>query len=154
MQGQWRAEAVIQLPLLSVLRAQVRALVAFLRTRLKSRQREWVGPGMARAARLSHEYLRMRLPQFHQDVAQGTGRTVEELAEVVKLRREHVPLFGALLRAHHRELLALADPRTLTPARALKLMQRVGGLVLEDPLLRQDFTAALTARRAACGPAR
>lgn len=154
MKGQWSAAAVIQLPLLSVLRAQVRALVALLRIRAQSTQREWDGPGMARAARLSHEYLRLRLPQFRQDVAQGMGRTVEELAAVVNLRREHVPLFGALLQSHHRELLALADASTLTPARALKLMQRVGGLVLQDPLLRQDFTAALMAHRAAGGPAR
>lgn len=104
-----------------------------------------VAPHLTRAARLSHEYLRMRLVQFRGDVVQGMGPTVEALASMVMLRREHVPLFGTLLKSHRDELLALADPRTLTPASALELMQRVGSLVREDPLLRRDFEAALVA---------
>ena len=104
-----------------------------------------VAPHLARAARLSHEYLRIRLHQFHEDVALGMGPTVEALAAVVMLRREYVPLFGSLLKSHRDELLALADASTLTPARSLALMQRVGSLVREHPLLRSDFEAALVA---------
>lgn len=107
-----------------------------------------VAPHLVRAARLSHEYLRLRLGQFHEDVARGTGPTVEALASVVMVRREHVPLFGMLLKSHRDELRALADASTLTPARSLRLMQRVGSLVREDPLLRGDLEAALTVHTA------
>ncbi|QSQ22289.1 hypothetical protein JY651_45405 [Pyxidicoccus parkwayensis] len=104
-----------------------------------------VAPHLARAAWLSHEYLRLRLHQFHEDVALGMGPTVEALASVVMLRREYVPLFGSLLKSNRDELLALADARTLDPARALALMQRVGSLVREHPLLKNDLEAALVA---------
>ncbi|MFP2933948.1 hypothetical protein ACLESO_54265 [Pyxidicoccus sp. 3LG] len=67
---------------------------------------------------------------------------------MVNLRREHVPLFGTLLREHRGELLELADARTLTPARSLELMQRVGALIRADPLLRQDLETALAAYEA------
>jgi hypothetical protein len=107
-----------------------------------------VAPHLARAARLSHEYLRIHLGRFREDVMRGTGPTVESLALVVMLRREHVPLFGRLLQSHQDELLALADARTLTPARSLELIQRVGSLVREDPLLRRAFEAALGAHAA------
>jgi hypothetical protein len=107
-----------------------------------------VAPHLARAARLSHEYLRIHLDRFHEDVGRGRGPTVEALASVVMLRREHVPLFGMLLQSHRHELLALADARTLTPARSLELIQRVGSLVRGDPLLRKHFEAALEAHAA------
>ncbi len=136
MQGHWKAAFAIQLSLLSELRARGRALVCLTRGWLWRPRAVGHEPGLGRAARLSHEYLRMRLPRFREDVTRGAGRTVEELASVVNVRREHVPLFGALLRAHRHELLALARARTLTAPRALRLMRRVGELVLEDPLLR------------------
>ncbi|MCP3139835.1 hypothetical protein [Pyxidicoccus xibeiensis] len=119
-----------------------------LYTRVQSRRRSWDAPELARAARLSHEYLRLRLPQFREDVVLGAGPTVEELAGVVNLRREHVPLFGTLLREHRGELLRLADASTLTPERSLELMQRVGALVRGDPLLRRDLEDALVAHGA------
>ncbi|NMO19118.1 hypothetical protein HPC49_49210 [Pyxidicoccus fallax] len=122
--------------------AGVLGLTAVLLVR-ERRRRSRVEPGMARAARLSYEYLRLHLHQFREDVAQGAGPTVEGLAHVVMLRRQHVPLFGALLRAHRHELLELADARTLTHARSLELMRRVGALVRKDPLLRTDLEAAL-----------
>ncbi|MCY1019049.1 hypothetical protein [Pyxidicoccus sp. MSG2] len=104
-----------------------------------------VAPHLVRAARLSHEYLRIHLGRFREDVMRGMGPTVEALASVVMLRREHVPLFGMLLQSHRHELLELADARTLTPARSLELIQRLGSLVREDPLLRKDLEAALEA---------
>lgn len=140
MQGHWKAAFAIQ------------ALVCLARRWLQPSRPEGVAPGLGRAARLAHEYLRLRLPELHQDVARGAGRTVVELAAVVHLRPEHVPHFGALLRAHRRELLALADGRTLTAPRALRLMQRVGELVLGDPLLRHDLTTALRAHGPGASP--
>jgi hypothetical protein len=105
-------------------------------------------PDDKQTARLAHEYLCLRLHQFREDVALGAGPTVEELAEVVKLRQEHVPHFGKLLRSHRGELLTLADARTLTPERSLSLLRRVGALMLGDPLLRGDVETALVAQGA------
>ncbi|MFP2933949.1 hypothetical protein ACLESO_54270 [Pyxidicoccus sp. 3LG] len=49
-----------------------------LYARQQTPRRAWAAPDLARAARLSHEYLRMRLHQLREDIARGMGPAVEE----------------------------------------------------------------------------
>jgi hypothetical protein len=90
-------------------------------------------------------YLRARAHQLREDLALGAGPTVEELAALARIRREHLGAFGQLLRAHRQELLALADVRTLTPERALSWLRRVGELARTDSRLEDDRSAFLAA---------
>jgi hypothetical protein len=90
-------------------------------------------------------YLRARAHQLREDLALGAGPTVEELAAMARIRREHLGAFGQLLRAHRQELLALADVRTLTPERALSWLRRVGELARTDSRLEDDRSAFLAA---------
>jgi hypothetical protein len=70
---------------------------------------------------------------------------VEELAAMARIRREHLGVFGRLLRSHRQELLALADVGALTSERALEWMRRVGELARTDPRLEEDRQAFIAA---------
>jgi hypothetical protein len=93
--------------------------------------------------RSAQVYLRSRTHQLREDLALGAGPTVEDLAAAAHIRRENLGTFGRVLRAHRQELLAMADARTLTPARALAWMERVGELASADPRLDEDRRAFL-----------
>ncbi|NMO19119.1 hypothetical protein HPC49_49215 [Pyxidicoccus fallax] len=95
--------------------------------------------------RAAQVYLRARTHQLREDLALGAGPTVEDLAAAARIRRENLGTFGRMLRAHRRELLAMADARTLTPARALAWLERVGELARTDPRLDADREAFLEA---------
>jgi hypothetical protein len=94
-------------------------------------------------ARAFQSYLNARTYQLREDLALGAGPTVEDLAALAHIRREHLGIFGRLLRAHRKELLELADTRALTPERALQWLQRVGEIALTDPRLEEDRDAFL-----------
>ncbi|WP_238539981.1 hypothetical protein [Corallococcus macrosporus] len=97
------------------------------------------------AGRAAQVYLRARTHQLREDLALGAGPTVEDLAAAARIRREHLGLFGRVLRANRKELLALAEERTLTPDRALAWLERVGELARAEPLLEEDRRAFLAA---------
>ncbi|MCP3099699.1 hypothetical protein LZ198_12555 [Myxococcus sp. K15C18031901] len=96
--------------------------------------------------RAAQVYLRARTHQLREDLALGAGPTVEDLAEAAHIRRENLGTFGRLLRTHRRELLEMADARTLTPDRALAWLERVGELARSDARLDEDRRAFLSAR--------
>jgi len=100
-------------------------------------------PAPAEVARAAQTYLRSRTHQLREDLALGAGPTVEDLAALARIRREHLGIFGRLLRAHRRELLVMADARTLTPERAAAWLRRVGELARTDPRLEADGRAFL-----------
>jgi hypothetical protein len=89
-------------------------------------------------------FLRSRSHQLREDLALGAGPAVEDLASLARIPREHLGIFGRLLRAHRKELLELADARTLTPERAVKWLQRVGEIARTHPVLEEDGRAFLT----------
>ena len=93
--------------------------------------------------RAAQVYLRARTHQLREDLALGAGPTVEDLAAAARIRREHLGVFGRMLRTHRHELLAMANASTLTPARALAWLERVGELARADPRLDEDRQAFL-----------
>lgn len=105
-------------------------------------------PAPEEVARAAQTYLRSRTYQLREDLALGAGPTIEELAAMARIRREHLPIFGRLLRAHRQELLAMAEVRALTPWRAVEWMRRVGEIASTDPRLEEDRRAFLTAYEA------
>jgi hypothetical protein len=100
-------------------------------------------PPSKEVAPAAQTYLRSRAHQLREDLALGAGPTVEELAALARIRREHLGAFGRLLRTHRQELLALADVRTLTPERALAWLRRVGEIARTDSRLEEDRSAFL-----------
>lgn len=100
-------------------------------------------PPPQEAAPAAQTYLRSREHQLREDLALGAGPTVEELAAMARIRREHLGAFGRLLRAHRQELLALAEVRILTPERALAWLRRVGEIARTDSHLEDDRRAFL-----------
>lgn len=105
-------------------------------------------PPPQEVSRAAQTYLRSRTHQLREDLALGAGPTIEELASLARIRRENLGVFGRLLRTHRQELLALADTRALTPARAVEWMRRVGELASTDPRLEEDRRAFLAAYEA------
>lgn len=105
-------------------------------------------PSPQEAARAAQTYLRSRTHQLREDLALGAGPTIEELAALARIRREHLGPFGRLLRVHRLELLELADARMLTPQRAVEWMRRVGEIASTDPRLEEDRRAFLAAYEA------
>ncbi|MFY1827511.1 hypothetical protein ACN47A_16440 [Myxococcus fulvus] len=101
------------------------------------------GPPPEEVGRAAQVYLQSRTHQLREDLALGAGPTVEDLAAAASIRRENLPTFGRLLRANRRELLAMAETRTLTPERALAWLARVGELARTDPRLDEDRRAFL-----------
>ncbi len=106
-------------------------------------RRRGVAPG--EAGRAAQVYLRARTHQLREDLALGAGPTVEDLAAAARIRREHLGVFGRVLRANRKELLALAESSTLTPEHALAWLERVGELARADPRLDEDRRAFLAA---------
>ncbi|NVJ04138.1 hypothetical protein HUW63_02620 [Myxococcus sp. AM001] len=107
------------------------------------RRRRGVSP--KEAGRAAQVYLRARTHQLREDLALGAGPTVEDLAAAARIRREHLGLFGRVLRANRKELLEMAEASTLTPDRALAWLERVGELARAEPRLEEDRRAFLAA---------
>ncbi len=86
----------------------------------------------------AHLYLKSVRHRLEEELALGAGPTLEDLAALAQIRQENLPRFFRLLLAHRRELLALTDARTLTPARAGRALQQVGAWAAADPVLAED----------------
>jgi hypothetical protein len=100
-----------------------------------------VDGGRAQRARTAMLYLRANQHQLRQDLAFGAGPVIDDLASVAAIRREHLGRFGALLQQNRQELLGLAEAARLTPERALRTLERIGELIVADPVLQADYQA-------------
>lgn len=89
-------------------------------------------------AKAAQAFLRANRHQLEQDLALGAGRSIEDLASVAEIPREHLPRLGRVLRTHRSELLEMAEPELLTPERAAAWMRHVGELSRADPELARD----------------
>lgn len=88
-------------------------------------------------------FLRANRFQLQEDLALGAGRSIDDLAALARIRPQNRERFAAILVAHRRELLELADARQLTPERAVRTLRRIGELAELDPRLREDGERAI-----------
>lgn len=95
------------------------------------------------AAEAAVTFLRANQFQLQEDLALGAGRSLDDLSALARIRPQNKARFVALLVAHRRELLELADARLLTPERAVRALRRIGELAQLDPLLREDGARAV-----------
>jgi hypothetical protein len=86
-------------------------------------------------------YLRQNHNELEQDLATGTGPLVHDLAATLELPADHVPAFGALLKAHRGELREKAALKTLNPDRAMDFFRTLVALAKADPTLSGDLEA-------------
>lgn len=86
-------------------------------------------------------YLRANEDQLRQDLALGSGPTLDDLASAAEIRLENADKFRALLQSHRRELLDLAEPSLLNAERAVRFLSRIGELAYADDTLRLDAEA-------------
>ena len=77
-----------------------------------------------RSAAAMH-YLRRNALQVRQDLCLGRGPIVEEIAVELRLGRTQGLGLGTQLRKQRHDLLALADPKRLTPDRAWQFFDAV-----------------------------
>lgn len=92
-----------------------------------------------RAAQAAELYLRQNALQLAQDLAVGDGPVMDELFVALQLSEENRPAFDRLLRQDRKELLAMADLRTLDEGRALRFVDHLAQLMKSDPGLRADL---------------
>ncbi|WP_233591304.1 MULTISPECIES: hypothetical protein [unclassified Corallococcus] len=109
----------------------------------RSARRKGKRPSPKEVGHAAQVYLRARTHQLREDLALGAGPTVEDLAQAARIRRENLDVFGKLLRTHRKELLMMADAKTLTPERARAWLERVGQLARTEPRLEEDRQAFL-----------
>lgn len=98
-----------------------------------------VGESRSERARNAMIYLKANQHQLRQDLALGAGPVLDDLASAAEIRREHRAHFSRLLQRNRIELLELAHAEGLTPERALRALERVGELVIADPVLHADY---------------
>jgi hypothetical protein len=101
-------------------------------------------PAPKEVARAALLYLRGHAHQLREDLALGAGPALEDLAAMAHIRREHLGVFGQILRAHRHELLAILGTPHLTPELAQAWLRRVGELARTDPRLEEDREAFLS----------
>ncbi|WP_233585142.1 hypothetical protein [Corallococcus sp. CA054B] len=111
--------------------------------RAERRKNKRPSPSPKEVGHAAQVYLRARTHQLREDLALGAGPTVEDLAQAARIRRENLEVFGKLLRTHRKELLMMADAKTLTPERARAWLERVGQLARTEPRLEEDRQAFL-----------
>ncbi|WP_242595320.1 hypothetical protein [Corallococcus exiguus] len=107
----------------------------------RAERRKGKRPSPKEVGHAAQVYLRARTHQLREDLALGAGPTVEDLAQAARIRRENMDVFGKLLRTHRKELLMMADAKTLTPERARAWLERVGQLARTEPRLEEDRQA-------------
>ena len=95
----------------------------------------WGNKECRRADVQMEKYLREHDVDLQQDLAVGAGATVADLASYLGIRSEALPSFGKLLRNNREELLAMADPKPLTPERAADFIDRLSQLCAAVPEL-------------------
>jgi hypothetical protein len=86
-------------------------------------------------------FLRSHSLQLSQDLTNGAGPALADIAAAAEIRATDTKAFGQLLRAHRAELLGLANPDQLNHARAAAFMKRIGDLVKGDKALAANFDA-------------
>lgn len=91
------------------------------------------------AVKAAQLYLKSNHLQLAQDLAQGEGPVLEELAVHSRIAPENRGLLGAQLQAHAAELLELSHPATLDEARTVKFLERYLEIVQQNPVLAQDL---------------
>ncbi|WP_244238977.1 hypothetical protein [Corallococcus carmarthensis] len=109
----------------------------------RSARRKGKRPSPKEVGHVAQVYLRARTHQLREDLALGAGPTVDDLAQAARIRRENLDVFGKLLRTHRKELLMMAEAKTLTPERARAWLERVGALARTEPRLEEDRQAFL-----------
>ena len=97
-------------------------------------------PQVAKAAQA---FFQANQFQLQEDLALGAGRSIEDLAALAQIRREHLPEFAHLLHTHREELLSLTDAEALTPKRAVQALRRIGELMANSPVFAEEREAAL-----------
>lgn len=84
-------------------------------------------------------YLKSNHLQLAQDLGEGQGPVLQELAAQTRIAPEHREVLGAQLQAHAGELLELLDPSELDEARTLKFLERYVEIVQQNPVLAHDL---------------
>ncbi len=91
----------------------------------------------------AEQYLREHEYGVREALAMGEGVLVDDLSSAIGLNAKEKVRLGKVLRTERAELGALAEPSSLTKARALEFMHRTLEVIQSDPQL-----AAALARRA------
>lgn len=98
-------------------------------------------PTSHEAVKAAELFLKQNSVQIAQDLSTGNGPWVNDLARSMQIRNENTATFSKLLRSHRGELLALANPDTLTEERAVAFVQSLVDLMESDAGLRHDLHA-------------
>jgi hypothetical protein len=96
----------------------------------------WGGCRDCEKTAFNDQYFKEHYVSLTQDLALGAGESVLDLASAVDVPPENVGRFGKVLRTHRAELLALANPATITPADAERLLARIDQLAFTAGLKR------------------
>ena len=90
-------------------------------------------------AEIARLFLRQNAVALAQELAEGEGPVLEELAAALGIRAEHLPLFRFAVSSDRRELARLADPEGLDRGRALRFVRRLHGALVAHADLREDL---------------
>lgn len=100
-------------------------------------------PAKEETGKAASAWLRLHRGQLREDLALAQGRTVDALASLAMIPVEHRARFGALLRQHRAQLLALSETDGLTPDRAILFLEKIGEIVMTDEVLSADGRATI-----------
>jgi hypothetical protein len=89
-------------------------------------------------------YLRDNHLQLVQDLAQGQGPVIQELASAAGIQLENQARFGRCMQAHAHELIELSAPEALDGHRTLRFLQRYLEIAGADQVLARDLLAVST----------
>ncbi len=90
-------------------------------------------------AEVARLFLRQNSVALAQELAEGEGPVLDELAAALGIRGEHLPVFRHAVHQDRRELSRLADPDGLDRTRAMKFVRRLHGIVVAHAGLREDL---------------
>ncbi len=102
-------------------------------------------PRRPQAEAAAYVYLKSIRHRLEEDLALGAGQSLEDLAELAGIRREHLSHFTRMLQRNRVELRALLEAKSLTPARAAVALRRIGEWAEADPQLVEDARGARAA---------
>jgi hypothetical protein len=100
----------------------------------------------------SHDWVKPHARQLRADLAAGAGPTIDDLAAMAGIRRQHLAHFGRLLRAQRTELLVHLEQDTLSPDATARMFLAIGRIGWSDPLIASEAGRALAARSAPRSP--
>ena len=87
---------------------------------------------------VARAWLRANQLQLKQDLAIGAGPAIDDLAGLAGISPSHRAHFGKVLQRHREQLRASSE---VTLEEAARVMSTVGGLVLDDGVLKGDVVA-------------